>query len=351
MIKNILTTIIIELLLLFSATTALFAEEVTVEKKFTHRTVYTDLGLINTTETVGKYLNYKIKKGLKSLQYCDLVPEQPVSATDKDKPGHSENEVAVEAASVHRIISGTAKHVQVKFYHEKGKRGKNQYILRRFKEDYFSISVEIFDVRDDETIAVITEKSEPDKKSLDQAMTRLIERISKYYGPRKAMLTKDRLEISLSLAGTFLMTEGSFHEFSKFGYGTAVSLTLTNVFVRGLSFQIYAGYYYIDEEKLQLDALHSVFSLLLAGYSFTLHKNVRITPYLGVGYHYHIAVEYTGNKEFFFDPYCTIQCELSFPFLKRYAFFITPAYNFFFEEKNIGRYFSAYAGFRFTWYK
>ncbi|MBN1799845.1 MAG: OmpA family protein [Spirochaetales bacterium] len=150
------------------------------------------------------------------------------------------------------------------------------------------------------------------------------------------------ITIAPQLAGNVIIPTGVFNEISPIGFGLELYVGVSDLLFENSVLKIGFGYNFISEEIETINSfgLSSVSALI--GYSIVRDDLFIVTPLLGGGYVGHLVD--TGESLLFFDPYITIQTEFSLTVFEDFYLSLTPGCMLFFEESNIGTYFSINVG-------
>lgn len=241
------------------------------------------------------------------------------------------------------------------------------------KYKYYTVTVKIQDLDNDKQLAELNIKFA--EYQYKEKIEEIKNMISKYYtagflyevpeiGKRKwdfpdAAFTggslkkteykKQNLKFSLNISATAIFSSGLYQSIAENAYGFTIAAELSNVFFDNFYLQLSIPVLFADVKNININT-YTLFPITLhAGYSFKPLSWLSLSPQLGFGYHIHLLKEYwTGAYRAFFDPALSLGFRVSFYINERFSIFITPGYNFFFEQQMVGNYFIIDLGVKFS---
>ncbi|MCP4132175.1 MAG: hypothetical protein GY754_14485 [bacterium] len=313
------------LLLLFSASVDLYAENTKSPAAGKSRVAVLDFNAVNTPEFLAKTITDLFSAGLFELKLFTMIErsemEQILKEQELQKKGCTDSVCAVtagKALSAQKIILGTIHKM----------------------EDY-KIFIKIIDVATGEAESIYIENA-AHEDDIEPVLASIINKIKEDY--------TSAVECYLQVSLAAVVPTGDFSGLSNFGYGANLDFSVNNLVYKNVPVLISSGFYYFGGNS---DAVRSImmipFSINL-GYRFPISGNISVIPYLGGGYMMELmsydrdgirnsSGKYEYSRDFFFDPLISGRIDIVYQLTHSFRLYLSPAYTFFLEKNSSGQYF------------
>jgi len=323
-------------------------------------------------QKTAKRINKRLRSGLYSLQYCELIP----GGTTMKKC--STLTCALEEgkrSGADRVIYG---YISKKTDIEKkrlGEKGIKKYIIKSEEHVTCIIIVKTVDVAKGTVIYEAKKEAKPGE--LDTAIDKIALELELCFPPVKHIVKKKpeektavktvlqdkdkkeetaqkgtegekhtpepghrHIEYSLALYMTSIYPMGEFSDIISFAAGPALEGRIRNTPLPwDIEFRPLFGYFCYTSEKDSVNSYRSFYLTLSAGYAFKPYNRLTITPLAGAGYIIH-STEGDGNgtSGTYYDPLISFRCSFDYSITDTVSLAVIPGYVIFFETNNTGFY-------------
>ncbi len=148
--------------------------------------------------------------------------------------------------------------------------------------------------------------------------------------------------LSPQVTGDVLVPMGAFSDIAPIGVGAGFNMSVNNLFFKYSAIKLCAGYDFIYEESDTINSFGILSLTLFGGYRVLEQGIFSITPLVGIGYIGHVVDD--SGYNLYFDPHIALQTDFDIALFNNFSLCITPGVLFFFEQNNIGTYFTVNIG-------
>ncbi len=317
-----------------------------------HRTIFLNMATPGVAPKMAEHINKKIIGGLRQTPFLTLLPIEERAADQVGAPLHNcqNRECALENGRLYaadRVIVGSITMRKKQTVTPLGRENEEQYLLRRIQSEYYSITIEIIDMNDSSTIALIHEKMPA--ADLDGGIEKLLTAIARYYQPKKISPPQPEHPLCyfITASPSVMLPLGKFRNMADYGAGITLSAGIEDMLFEKYDGRISAGFYHMHPKAGKIDSYISTQLTLLAGYSFCFSGGVNLLPMAGAGYIAHYVKDRgAGGYTPFFDPHAAFQCEMGYAITADTRLIALPEAVLFIERDMFCAYLSIQAGIR-----